>query len=346
MRILHTSDLHLTNERPETIDALKELLKVASTKEVDFLTISGDVFENPSEADKLRTKLRNLFKEVDYRIIAIPGNHDGTILSQDFDFGFEVINEIPFGTIISDDLSIIGIPYTDSPSDELLLNLKKAQQDCPIRILLVHCTLDWGYSSESYGDEDEKSYFPVSRDQLSALGFDYILAGHFHSRTDIIKLKGGGTFVYPGSPVSHTRKESEKRHAVLIDTESNSLESIPLNTRYFDQLVLKVAPGKEQETESEIREWYSERKDDDCEMHIIVRGAIERKEKEFEDSIAEIAPDTEIWNETKDVKTVLKHDLFRRFKKKIENNEQIADIEGIEETVMEVMSNLMGADEI
>lgn len=41
MRILHTSDLHLSKEKEQSLDALKFLIETCKTESVDLLTIGG-----------------------------------------------------------------------------------------------------------------------------------------------------------------------------------------------------------------------------------------------------------------------------------------------------------------
>jgi len=346
VRILHTADLHLTEKRPETVDALEAILETASNNSADIVTMGGDIFDSAKDADKLRPKIRNLFRDIECDVVCIPGNHDGAILRKDYDFGFDVIAEEPYGVKEIGDVSIVGIPYTETASEELLLDLRGAAESASVRILLLHCTLDWGYTEDSYGDEKGRRYFSVSRDALSALGYDYILAGHFHSRTEILNWEDGGLFVYPGSPVSHTTKETGRRNAVLINTDKRSEETIPLDTQYSDQLPLKVTPGKEDVVVSKIEQWYSERADDQADLEIIVKGVIAKKEGEFEDSIKEVAPGVDLINETKDVRVVLNHPLYNRFKEKLENLEVDGSEQGINEVVIEVMSNLIGEGEL
>ncbi|MGV9170297.1 MAG: metallophosphoesterase family protein [Promethearchaeia archaeon] len=341
MRILHTADLHLAEKRPETVDALKAILETASSNSADIVTMGGDIFDSAKDADKLRPKIRNLFRDIECDVVCIPGNHDGAILRKDYDFGFDVIADEPYGVKTIGDVSIVGIPYTETASEELLLDLRDAAESASVRILLLHCTLDWGYTEGSYGDEKGRRYFSVSRDALSALGYDYILAGHFHSRTESIDLGEGGMFVYPGSPVSHTTKETGRRNVVLIDTDRNSKDSIPLDTQYFDQRILKVTPGKEDDVVSAVEKWYSERADDQSDLEIIVKGVIAKKEGEFEKSVKEVAPGVDLINETKDVRVVLDHPVYNRFKEKLEKIDD-ENKQGVNEVVIEVISNLIG----
>ncbi|RLC75527.1 MAG: DNA repair exonuclease, partial [Chloroflexi bacterium] len=54
MRIVHTSDLHLGGKNPKSIDALKAVLRVAESQEAELLTLGGDIFDSPADANTLR----------------------------------------------------------------------------------------------------------------------------------------------------------------------------------------------------------------------------------------------------------------------------------------------------
>ncbi|MBC7091960.1 MAG: hypothetical protein H5T50_08675 [Nitrososphaeria archaeon] len=60
MRILHSSDLHLSERKRETVEALNEILSLASCLNVDVLTLSGD-FDSGLDAEVLRPRLRRIF---------------------------------------------------------------------------------------------------------------------------------------------------------------------------------------------------------------------------------------------------------------------------------------------
>lgn len=52
MRLLHSADLHLKAESPRTLDGLRALLEEAATRHVNLLTLSGDVFHSPEDANR------------------------------------------------------------------------------------------------------------------------------------------------------------------------------------------------------------------------------------------------------------------------------------------------------
>jgi DNA repair exonuclease SbcCD nuclease subunit len=346
MKILHTSDLHLSEKSGETLRALKVVLEIATREKVDALTLGGDIFHSPKDADALRNQIRNIFDDLPFKIVAIPGNHDGTIFSKDFDFGFDVSVKEPFREFWFDDVCIVAVPFTDSSPDEILPTLKTAASKSRIRILLLHCTLDLGFDMAEYGDESTKKYFPVTRAELSELGYDYVLAGHFHKNCEVTKLKSGSEFIYPGSPVSHSWKETGRRHIVVIDTEKRKTKKIVLPTYYCDILTLDVLPGSESSTIEELRAWHAEREHDSCKLEVTIRGVIRRKEGEFRKSLQNVAPSAQLNFECKDVRAVFQHPLYKRFQKKVKAEVSELECETVTDILIEVMSGLIAGGDL
>ena len=345
MLILHTSDLHLSEDKPKTIAALDQLLRLANERSVDLMTIGGDLFDSAEDAEALRSELRSKFSNNGFDILSIPGNHDIEAYALNLHFGpdITIVTEKPFKMISKDDVSIIALPFTERPSEELLSDLKIAHAQASI--LLLHCTLDIGFSTGDFGEGEARDYFPISIATLGRLGYDYVLAGHFHKTTNIRTLGEKGWFVYPGSPVSHTKKETGRRNAVLIDTSAETCQPIPLQCFYHDSITVNVRPRAEDEAIQSIEEWIKERHGDDCALEVIVDGFIEKNEKEFRDSIEGIAKGVELDYRCRNVTEVLEHPLFQRFKKKLADSSAEREDE-IEAKVIDAMARLLRRREL
>lgn len=68
------------------MEALEQISEMAKEHETDLLTIRGYLLDSVRDA-VLRHKLRELFRNDGFPIIAIPGNHDREVYSKDKDFG-------------------------------------------------------------------------------------------------------------------------------------------------------------------------------------------------------------------------------------------------------------------
>ncbi len=341
IKILHTADLHLSKKKPYTIAALDEILKVAKKNEVEILTIGGDLFDKRDDAEDLRIELRSKFSKNDFKIIAIPGNHDTDVYREGLDFGenFIPMTDEPFGIYPHKDINLVAIPYLDELNQDMLEKLKKETKAGKTNILLLHCTLDIGFSSGDFGDE--KKYCPISKSKLEKLGYEYILAGHFHTKTDIVKLNEKSVFIYPGSPTSITTKELGKRKVVLIDLEKNEIKEIPLKTFYHNKLIETVIADKEDDAISNIEKWLKKQVIYEKNIEVTVNGFINRNETEYRKAINEIDENVIFIYNCKEVGQILNDPLFIKFLGKLEESDY-KDKREIEDLVLEIASKILG----
>jgi len=343
-KLIHTSDLHLNEDRPETIDALEKILDLADKHEVDLVTIAGDVFDTVEDAEALRPLLRSKFSGLGFEVIAIPGNHDLEAYSRNLSFGsnLTLVTGEPYKVLKRKDTSIVAVPYVNRPDEELLQLLKEEARNNESCVLMLHCTLDIGYFSGDFGDETR--YFPISKSVIDSLGFDHVLAGHFHRDTQIRKLQGEGYFIYPGSPVSHSTNEQGKRSVVLIEDWSKPVE-ITLPTFYYDYGDFVVTPGVEDAVLDEISEWYKARCRDNCSLKVCVDGYTSLDENELTESITNVCENAEHELSFRGVTEVVNHPLYRGFLEKL-GEKEVDREDRVRQFVMEAMARLLRTREI
>lgn len=347
MRILHTADLHLREDDSRTVDALEAVLAAAAENEVDLLTIGGDLFDSPADAESLRPRLRELFSGNPFDILAIPGNHDADVYRENLNFGndIEILTGSPIATAEFGDLEFVGVPFTSSMDEELFSALEDASTG-EDQILLLHCTLDIGFHAGEVGEEEGR-YLPVTKATLAELDYDLVLAGHIHSRVREVPLDNGGTFVYPGSPVSHSTSETGRRHAILVETDTGDISTVPLDTFYHDSFSALVRPGEEDEVLAAIEDWVARREGDDCELSITVEGFIDRDENEFRAELDRVSGPVEPRDETQNATPVLEHPLYRRFEERLGERDDVpVDEDVVRQRVIEVLSRLLTQNKV
>lgn len=246
MKILHTADLHLAEDTPERWDALGCLVKTAEKQEVDALIIAGDLFDQNVAAENMRQRLRSLTGGNKFQVIILSGNHDYKSYRDGLYFGDNVTvigdPETPF---TAGDVKIWGLPYRKISGVKMVteLQLMGSRMDpADKNILLFHGELlDAFFSREDMGDEGKSRYMPVKLSYFETLPLVYVLAGHFHSRSTSWRLPGGGLFIYPGSPVAITRKETGIRTATLISPGEEPRE-IKLDTVHYEKVEITLDP--------------------------------------------------------------------------------------------------------
>jgi len=323
---------------------LNKILELAEMHEVDLVTIAGDVFNTVEDAEGLRPLLRSKFSNLDFEIIAIPGNHDLDAYAGNLNFGSDLtlVTDEPYQVLKRKDVSIVAVPYVDRPDEELLRQLKREAETAESCVLLLHCTLDIGYSTGDFGEETR--YFPVSKKVLESLGFDHVLAGHFHRDTHLRRLEGKGFFVYPGSPVSLSKSEQGQRNVVLFD-DWNRPVALPLPTFYYDSKEFFVRPDHEDDVLGEIREWYDVRCGDNCSLDIVVGGFITLDENMFSDRIKQVCENAELDLKFRDVSEVLNHPLYVSFVEKM-RTEKMEHEDQVQQLVMDAIARLLRTREI
>lgn len=344
IRILHTSDLHLSKKRKETVEGLHEVLRVAKEHEVDVLTIGGDLFESDKDAEVLRPHLRKVFSDNKFDIVAIPGNHDREAYRKNLSFGsdLKILTQEPFEVYsLGESIAITGVPFVDRPSEELITMLTKQVNPDMTNILLLHCTLDIQYASSDFGDEERRGdYFPISGSTLSTLGHDYVFAGHFHGDFEKRLLDNGCQFVYPGSPVSTSWKHTGQRKVALLDTEEGDIKEIPIDSFYYDVLSVLITPGMEKERLSEIKKWIGSHAGKKCELRVEVNGYGKMDENKFEKLLKKACAQAEFDNLFRNVEDILEHPLYVGFKKIIKTREEIPDKGEVDYRAIEVLAGL------
>jgi len=345
LRVLHTSDLHLKHADARTLNALECILDLARREDVDAVTIAGDMFDSSEDANKLRPLLRKKLSDNGFDILVLPGNHDVSAFSQNTFYGNDVklLTEQPVSIEEYEDVLIAGVPFRENLDEEAMLSLYQSARRGGTKILLLHCTLDLGFSTSSFGEERTTRYMPVSTAMLSELGYDYVLAGHFHSTFSSKPLANGGLFVYPGSPVSLTRKEVGPRSVYLLDTEKGRGYAVELPTFYYDELTLTITPGSEDESVSELERWVDDHSNRDCEVSIVVTGYTLMPEGELKEMVSSAAKGLPHEFLVVGIENILQYPIYKRFKEILLNENSIADKNAVDMMVLGVISQLAEA---
>ncbi len=245
MKILHTADIHLKNYGDERWETLVSLLSIAREQNVGAVVISGDLFDKDLDAENLRPNIRDVFSGNRFPVLIIPGNHDAQLMA-DMYFGSDavVISDLTEPYII-DDVAFYGLPFESMDEHRVLERLhilKNHLSDETRNVLLYHGELlDVMFKQSDIGGESETGYMPVRLSYFTDLNIGYVLAGHFHTRFDVRRLPGGGYFIYSGSPVSITRRETGQRKVNLFSVGEPPAE-YPVDSPHYEELVHTFDP--------------------------------------------------------------------------------------------------------
>lgn len=343
MKILHTADIHLKEFGDERWQTLEKLIEVGRREKIDFLIISGDLFDKNFEAGQLRPKVRQVFSKTGFKILIIPGNHDQNSYPPGFYFGedVEILRDLnkPFE---NQQLRVWGFPFESIDSEKILYKLYLLSQDLKEdkkNILLYHGELlDSFFSRKDFGDEGRERYMPLKISYFQNLNLDYVLAGHFHKKFEFFKLERGGYFIYPGSPLSITKRETGKRQ-VNIFKLGEPPQGYSLPTPYFEEVVITFNPLKKRNPLEEVKKRLTEL-DPQAKIILTVKGFIDGQrlalnEEKIVEKLKELtgARCVEQRFEFKDISKVLTDDLWLSFREKMESSDHS---QGVKKRIEEI----------
>ena len=331
MKILHTADIHLRGYDDDRWKTLKKIIQIGKKEHIEILVISGDLFNQDIDAEVLKLKIRELFSNNGFKILLIPGNHDKDSYNTDIYFGDDVVilNETN-KSFKNEDVEIWGMPFEPIKGEEILSRLHSLAKNLDLKkknILLYHGELlDAFFSRGELGDEGEERYMPVKLSYFKDLKIDYVLAGHFHSRFDFWNIEGGGYFVYPGSPISITRRETGRRKVNLFEVGKPPHE-YPLGSPYYEEVIIELDPIKDKNPVEHIKTRLNNLPSEAM-ILLTVKGfingeVIKMSEKELKNEIDRIAGNKCIKAryEYSDIRRILEDDLFRKFTEKLQETD-------------------------
>jgi len=260
LRFIHTADLHLDTPfkglsswnrdlagklKDATFKSFGKIIDLCLKENVDFLVISGDVFEsdNLSLAAQLKfvSELRRL-SDNGIPAYFVCGNHDplnswiDTTRLPENVYRYESLRVSSF--IYTKDkkpvAEIYGISFQDKViKDNLALKFRLTDNPSPISIAVLHGTVGIAGPHENYA--------PFKVKDVLNMGFTYWALGHIHKRQII--NESGPVIVYPGNPQGRDFGETGAKgcYLVEIDTESNvNLKFMPVQLIRFEEIEIDL----------------------------------------------------------------------------------------------------------
>lgn len=207
---MHAADLHLGSTitgvlalpmalQRRLVDAslraFTNLLDQAIARDVDFLILSGDIFEESRPSLRVQKFFVDGITRLSHagiQVFMATGNHDYDVFSQMvydlpntakwFSLGQVDEHVVTIGEIA---IKILGISYPQRTVVEDLSRLFPSASGDAISIGVLHCQLG----------SIESPYSSVSLPKLQALNYDYWALGHVHSAGT---WNDPGLIVYPG----------------------------------------------------------------------------------------------------------------------------------------------------
>lgn len=238
-RFIHSADLHLDSKfagmrglseairqhlRESTFTALRHLIEVAVAEQVDFIVISGDIYDAADSSLRAHLSLQAAFEELGthgIHVYLIHGNHDpldGPRLQiknaeHIHVFGAEVESYTAIRRSDQQEVAIIsGISYpTTKVTENTALKFHRDPEVPLFHIAIHHANLD--------GDPAHETYSPCTRKELEITGYDYWALGHIHQRRVIQEYPH---IVYAGNIQGRSVKETGPKGCYVVDVKEDA----------------------------------------------------------------------------------------------------------------------------
>lgn len=248
MKFVHIADMHFDRpfvnlsdkdilgdlRRMQQRKAFKKVIEYCKENEVEYLFISGDLYEDKYVKLSTIEYMNQLLKEIPMvQVVIAPGNHDPYTKNSyynKFNWNENVkIFKSKIEKIENGEIVIHGYGFDDFYCTNCGIEEYEIEDTNKINILVMHGTLE-GASIE------EKQYNSITRKLLQEKKFDYVAMGHIH------KPDYHTNIAYPGSTISLGFDELGEHGMVVGEIEKNKLqlEFVPLDEEEFKEIELEV----------------------------------------------------------------------------------------------------------
>ena len=234
LKLLHTADWHLGRRFPRfenpqeerltraRLEAVRRILDLAASFEVDAMLCAGDLFEEPAPEELWwQELLHELQRRREWRrpVILLPGNHDpigqGSVYDAAHPFRqglpdyVHVVDRSGWELLLDDGAVLYASPCESRAGQtDLVASLpRRAPGDDRIRVGMVH--------GQTFDIEGHQTNFPVARGSAVERGFDYLALGDTHGFREVEPDAVAPT-VYPGAPEATTFGEPDAGHVAIV----------------------------------------------------------------------------------------------------------------------------------
>lgn len=232
---IHCADLHLgarfvgiMDDDPQLggrmRDSVKEsfsrIIDAGLDREVDFMVISGDLYDDTNVQPSIRLFLCNELKRFGRPVYIARGNHDPespwdkAIPYPENVHEFPIIQHHYVMNIRGSMVDVTGISFCESHDRRNLVSMISGIEG-RFSIAVVHCDIE-----TTDGDSD---YAPFSIGDTVGKGVDYWALGHIHKREVI---SDNPYVVYPGNIQGRSIKETGEKGAYIVSVTDGAVDSM------------------------------------------------------------------------------------------------------------------------
>jgi len=229
VKFLHTADWHLgikykqlgdkaQQARNIRLKTVEKLIQKSKEENVDFILISGDLFDSNQVDRSLLSAVSQIFRDISPTpIYLLPGNHDP--LGRDSLFNDPVWEKLDNLTIFTEpepydhgNVTIYPCPVSQKKSKDDPTQWINAQDNPNISIGLAHGNLQVGFI--------EDANFPINPERTTISELDYLALGEWHSLFEQPDSNGIVRTIYPGTPETTKFGEDASGQALIVKIDA------------------------------------------------------------------------------------------------------------------------------
>ena len=237
-RFLHTADIHLDSPlkgleihedapvetiRGATRRAFDNLIDLAIEEKIDFVLISGDLYDGDWKDYNTGLFFAGRMGRLDkagIRVFIISGNHDAAsqiTRVMPLPANVTLLSATSPQSVKLEELGVIihGQSYPSRAVTENLVSQYPRPDPHSFNIGLLHSSLT--------GREGHENYAPCTIDELKSKGYDYWALGHVHQREIVSK---DPWIVFPGNIQGRHIKETGPKGTTLVTVEDGQIVKV------------------------------------------------------------------------------------------------------------------------
>ncbi len=264
VRFIHTADWQIgmkaaglgtaaTTVRDARIQSIERILELADDRGVDFLLITGDLFEDNAVDRLLIRKVGDLLARFSRPVFIIPGNHDPLVPGSVWEH--PVWAEASNITVAAraepielDRCVLYPCPLKEKYSTQDPTSWIDARQSEKIAIGLAHGNVE--------GLPETEPDYPIPRDASRRRGLDYLAVGHWHSHVPYPEADGSVRLAYSGTHETSKFGERDSGNLLVVEIPARGatpvIECIPTGSLRW--MSLRHAVNEEGSLEDVLRE--------------------------------------------------------------------------------------------
>ena len=259
VKFIHAADLHLDSPfnglhamperflkkvRHSTFDAMERLTEAAINRQVDFVVLSGDIYDYEDRSIKAQSFFRHQMEKLNacsIPVYLIHGNHDyitENAVQLNMPENVKIFDVTPETVVLQTKTGgkvfLTGFSYGQKwVKNRMIEKYPTRRPEADFHIGLLHGFFEGG-------TDQHAQYAPFTVGELKSKGYDYWALGHIHKRQC---LSESPLIFYSGNIQGRNKKETGEKGFLLVElTDSgNQVEFIPASKIQWENISINAS---------------------------------------------------------------------------------------------------------